>query len=196
MHAWPMDEFSQKVYNDDYLIVDREYEFARPNKMADSLENIFGASKSLIRHLDYGGGSGLLSKKLKDFGWDSTSYDPFVNPDVDIAQLGEFDLITAFEVFEHVPDVNALVGELKTLCKPSGMVLFSTQCSDGEIVKGVPLTWWYAAPRNGHVSLYSRRSLALLMGKKGFETVSFPNGTHASFYEVPHWASHLAGILP
>jgi hypothetical protein len=40
-------------------------------------------------------------------------------------------------------------------------VLFSTLLSDGEIVRGRPLRWWYAAPRNGHISLFSAQSLRL-----------------------------------
>ena len=45
-----------------------------------------------VTHLDYGGGSGLLSDRLRDKGWDSRSYDPFVQRDVQIDDLGAYDL--------------------------------------------------------------------------------------------------------
>jgi hypothetical protein len=35
--------------------------------------------------------------------------------------------------------------------------MFSTLLSDGNIKLGQKLTWWYASPRNGHISLFSRR---------------------------------------
>ncbi len=53
-----------------------------------------------------GGGNGNLSEKLSAANWQSTSYDPFPNGSVNLSEIGTFDLITAFEVFEHVPQVN------------------------------------------------------------------------------------------
>jgi 2-polyprenyl-3-methyl-5-hydroxy-6-metoxy-1,4-benzoquinol methylase len=111
------------------------------------LEAGFAPFAAEISHLDYGGGAGLLSKLMGEKGFRSTSYDPFVNTDTDPATLGAFDLITAFEVFEHASDVNALMANLSALRKPNGIILFSTLASDGQIAPNTRLTWWYAAPR-------------------------------------------------
>ena len=72
---------------------------------------------------------------------------------------GSFDLVTAFEVFEHVPDIDILFTDLQSLVKAEGLILFSTLLSDGEIGRDRPLSWWYASPRNGHISLFSAQSL-------------------------------------
>ena len=69
----------------------------------------FGDWGKELRHLDYGGGRGLLSDLLREKGWRSESYDPFVDRSVSLQDLGPFDLVTAYEVFEHVPDVRRLV---------------------------------------------------------------------------------------
>jgi len=51
----------------------------RPTNNAEVLVELFGSQKDKIMHLDYGGGNGLLSKLLREEGWNSASYDPFVD---------------------------------------------------------------------------------------------------------------------
>ncbi len=108
---WPVDKFEARIYNHDYAAVDPDYKAVRPTGNAEMVDQTFGAAK--LRHIDYGGGSGLLSQLLAAKSWDSQSYDPFVNKDVDVRSLGGFDLVTAFEVFEHVPDIDALFQDLR-----------------------------------------------------------------------------------
>lgn len=188
---WSLEDFETRIYNDEYIHVDPDYVDARPRANASSLLATFGDRGKAIRHLDYGGGSGLLRDLLRARGWSSESYDPFVDRSVPVANLGQFDLVTAYEVFEHVPDVRRLIADLASLLKPEGVVLFSTLLADGNVSKGGPLTWWYAAPRNGHISLFSARSLAALGALEGFAVGSFSPGLHAYWKRVPAWAAHI-----
>ena len=189
--AWRLEDFEERIYNDEYVFVDPDYLDTRPRANAANLVSMFGDRAHSIRHLDYGGGNGLLAKILADAHWQSVSYDPFVDRNVTIGQLGKFDLITAFEVFEHVPNVRNLMSNLCSLLSPNGLVLFSTLVSDGNIRPGERLGWWYASPRNGHISLFSRESLAILARNYGFRVGSFSDGFHAFFSHVPPWAEHL-----
>jgi len=189
--GWTPAEFAERIYNDEYILVDPDYRDARPRGNAQSLISTFGDHGRNIRHLDYGGGAGVLSRLLNEKGWKSASCDPFTDKGMDAGTLGQFDLITAIEVFEHIPDVDGLITGLSALLAPGGIVVFSTMVSDGRITIGQRLTWWYAAPRNGHISLYSRKSLALLGAKQGFNLLSFTDGMHMFYKQVPAWASHL-----
>ena len=191
MYGWTAEELARKVYNDAYTSIDPDWEEVRPRNNAVVLHEAFGNRAPSIRHLDYGGGNGLLVRILAGKGWNSLSYDPYVDREKRLADLGRFDLVTAFEVFEHVQDVQALVRDLASLLVDDGVVLFSTLLSDGEIVPGQPLTWWYAAPRNGHISLYSSRSLAFLGAAAGFSFASLQENFHAFWKRVPPWAAHL-----
>ena len=194
--SWPLEEFESKIYTDAYITVDPDYLENRPRDNAQLLTQLFGVSRTSIRHLDYGGGNGLLSKLLVDSGWESSSYDPFVDRQVQINDLGKFDLISAFEVFEHVPTPSRLIGDLASLIKDDGLVIFTTLISEGNIDPAKRLSWWYASPRNGHVSLYTANSLALLGAKKGFQYASFsnlPDLLHVYFRNIPHWAQSVAG---
>lgn len=191
LYQWSQEEFSRRIYNDQYIQVDPDYLEVRPQANAKMLQSMFPTLPALVRHLDYGGGNGLLSRTLGEAGWNSTSYDPFVNTGVDIGQLGQFDLITVFEVFEHVPDVLGLMANLKSALVPNGLILFSTLLSDGNIHPSQRLGWWYASPRNGHISLFSRKSLTLLAKTSGLKLGHFSDGFHVFLNEAPAWAAHL-----
>jgi len=190
--AWSPADFEREIYNEGYSGVDPDHADARPRANAESLLATFGNPGRTIRHLDYGGGAGLLSTLLGKSGWHSTSFDPFFDRDVQLKELGTFQLITCFEVFEHVPDVNDLAVNLSALMADDGLILFSTMVSDGEVRRGQPLTWWYASPRNGHISLHSAKSLAALAKNHGFSVASFSPGMHVYWrQQFPQWARHL-----
>lgn len=191
MYRWTVAQFEERVYNDAYSEVDPDHITIRPVANANSLRSMFPDLPSAVSHLDYGGGQGLLSDLMRDSGWNSKSYDPFLDQGLPVAELGKFDLITAFEVFEHVPDVNALISDLEALLSANGVILFSTLLSDGEIAPNKPLTWWYAGPRNGHISLFSKKSLGILAARAGFLVASSSSATHAFWRTVPAWARHL-----
>lgn len=188
---WSLEAFEERIYNKDYILVDPDYVEKRPRQNAGMLLSMFPSAGTAIRHLDYGGGNGMLSRLLREAKWDSSTYDPFVDKERPVASLGKFNLITAFEVFEHVPDVQALMADLRTLLSPGGLILFSTLLSDGNIDAQQRLNWWYASPRNGHISLFSRKSLGILAQNNEWKCGSFSDGFHVFFTSVPPWAAHL-----
>jgi SAM-dependent methyltransferase len=189
--TWKLEEFEKKIYNDEYVLVDPDYVETRPRSNAANLISMFGDRAHSIKHLDYGGGSGFLVKLLRESNWQSISYDPFVDRNLSIEKLGKFDLITAFEVFEHVPDVQELMSNLCSLLSPNGLVLFSTLISDGNIHSNQRICWWYASPRNGHISLFSKRSLSILAQNSGLNFGSFSEGFHVLCTKIPAWADHI-----
>jgi SAM-dependent methyltransferase len=134
---------------------------------------------------------GLMSDLLQGAGWNSRSYDPFVDVDVSLDDLGKFDLITSFEVFEHVPDSTRLIADLASCLADEGIIYFSTLLNEGNVAPRQRLSWWYASPRNGHVSLYSKESLYRLGAREGLNFGSLSEGLHVFWRRVPQWAQHL-----
>ncbi|MBK4738860.1 class I SAM-dependent methyltransferase [Noviherbaspirillum pedocola] len=191
--SWSDADFLEKVYNAHYLELDPDYVEARPSANAALLMSVLAPCKAQIRHLDYGGGNGRLAALLRDDGWDSLSHDPFPASDTRLDALGKFNLITAFEVFEHVPDPNALMATLAHLLDARGVVLFSTATSDGYLRRDERIDWWYCSPRVGHISLYAKKSLALLGERHGFMLASFNDDWHCYARQAPDWFHHLAG---
>jgi SAM-dependent methyltransferase len=194
IYQWTVQEFATKIYNSDYIKVDPDYVESRPRSNAEFLIGLLADKALNIRHLDYGGGDGLLSRLLSEAGWSSASYDPFVNTDLSLDKLGKFDLITAFEVFEHVPNVRQLLKDLSSLLVDDGVVLFSTLLSDGNIEAQKRITWWYASPRNGHISLFSQKSLQTICTQQNFQLGSFSSGFHAIWKKIPSWANHFIRV--
>lgn len=191
MHAWTSQQFTDHVYNEGYVSVDPEYIDIRPQGTAENLLRTFKHLPASVRHLDYGGGSGRLSEILFNAGWDSLSIDPHADPKADLTSIGKFDFITAIEVFEHVSNVMGLMANLDKLLRTGGLVYFTTLVSDGHLSGSNPLAWWYAAPRNGHISLFSKRALAVLAYRCGFRLGSFNENVHVLWRgEVP-WAQHV-----
>lgn len=190
---WSEQDFQEHIYNAAYIDVDPDYVSKRPLGNAGFLHKLFGQSRKAIRHLDYGGGSGVLSAALRQQQWNSTSYDPFPHNDSRIDELGKFNLITAFEVFEHVPDVAGLMRNITSLMADECVVIFSTLLSDGHMEPNSRITWWYASPRNGHVSLFSKQSLVLLAEQNGLQFGSFSPGVHCLFKRLPAWGRKLVG---
>lgn len=115
--------------------------------------------------LDYGGGYGMFVRLMRDRGFNFYRQDAYcINLfakyfDIsDFAEPEKFELITAFEVFEHLPDP---INELERMLKYGDAILFSTEVQPFENVNSD--NWWYFMMDAGqHVSLYSRKSLQAL----------------------------------
>ena len=192
--GWSEKDFLDKIYNKDYKIVDPDYFEKRPQTTAQSLLNAFGQHSQHIKHLDYGAGNGKVSKRLCIAGWDSMSFDPFADNNIKLTDIGRFNLITAIEVFEHVPHPDQLMENITQLMLGECFVLFSTLLSDGNLQKNSRINWWYCSPRNGHISLFSKKSLEVLAEKYHVNFGSFSPDLHFFSNKTPFWANHLAGL--
>lgn len=179
MMQWTEDELRTRIYNDDYIKADPDYVEKRPDGYAASLPEAFPLAGTSLRHLDFGGGDGRLSRGLCKAGWNSQAWDPFgAAGQLTEPPTGHFDLITAIEVFEHAQDPHQTMARLVSLLAPGGIIFFSTYVSDGEHLAANGLTWWYAAPRNGHISLYTRDALKILGRRHGLSCTSLSDYTH------------------
>jgi 2-polyprenyl-3-methyl-5-hydroxy-6-metoxy-1,4-benzoquinol methylase len=177
----PPEWFREHIYNADYDKFDPEYHGQRADRQATHLIRSHSYARKRIRHLDFGSGDGRLTERMIKAGFDSTAYDPFVHED---APEGVFNLITCFEVFEHVPAPQVLMKSLSSYLAPEGLIMASTVVSDGEDIG----KWWYASPRNGHISLYSGKSLCELALQHKLDAEINVGGAHYFYRKLPDWA--------
>ena len=130
------------------------------------------------KFLDYGGGYGLFVRMMRDRGFDFFRQDIYCEnlfaKHFDISDLpagSKFDMLTAFEVFEHLPDP---IPEIEKMLSFSDTILFTTelQPTDSNSLN----SWWYFTPETGqHVSLYSLRSLHKLAERFNLHLLSHNN---------------------
>jgi len=186
--SWDWDAYRQHIYNDGYIVVDPEFVEVRPSGNARLVAMSLPAARSSSSILDFGGGTGLFASRLRDDGFTAATYDPFSS----FNQLPQekFDFITCFEVMEHVPSPKDTVATMVSLLKQPGIILFSTLVQP-ENFDAIGLNWWYASPRNGHISLYSLHALALLFQPHGMKVGSFSPDMHIAYAQIPQFASHL-----
>jgi 2-polyprenyl-6-hydroxyphenyl methylase/3-demethylubiquinone-9 3-methyltransferase len=76
------------------------------------------------------------------------------------------------------------------------MMLFTTLLQPSDI-GDFGANWWYAAPRNGHVSLYSHDAMHGLMRRLGMRWRSCVNNAlHVAYRKkLPRFARHLEGSV-
>lgn len=183
---WLPYDYTDHIYNDDYIIADPEYVSIRPNGMADGLQNSFDSVVPFINHLDYGGGDGLMSKLLQNKGWKSESYDPYGQSSQELPTK-KYNFITAFEVLEHTAYP---LETIETICslldEDGGILMLTTGLTDYEVDDNRKLSWWYIAPRNGHIGIFSSKSISLLAQKLGLTITSF-EGKFILYKKLPTW---------
>jgi SAM-dependent methyltransferase len=101
-----------------------------------------------------------------------------------------YDVITLFEVIEHLQEPIRMMQECHRLLKPSGMVFMTTGNTQSWTVKFLKEKWDYFDLALGHISFFNPTSIARLAERGGFEVkkvetkrVSLQNGPGTSVLE-------------
>lgn len=77
---------------------------------------------------------------------------------------GPFDVVTAFELIEHVKDPDAVLAAMVANCQPGGSLFVSTPygaCTSGDLPR-----WWHVEPK-GHVRAYTPETFGDLLQRHG-----------------------------
>jgi 2-polyprenyl-3-methyl-5-hydroxy-6-metoxy-1,4-benzoquinol methylase len=140
-----------------------------------SLVGLFAKWMGLHSILDFGGGDGLLCRLLRDRGLEAYTIDKFSVPSYAQPFVGSleknYDLLTAFEVFEHFPNPRESLDQLFQ-CQPRFLLASS------ELYRGNQSDWWYLAPKSGqHVFFYSEGALRWIAARYDYCYHSL-NGWH------------------
>ena len=161
---WTTADFQRFVYNNDYVKVDGEYESVRPELVAKSFRlRLDGCEEARI--LDYGSGAGVFVDRLRADGFAHVDgYDPFSHP---TPPDGLYDIITCFEVIEHAPDPRVTLADMRRYLAPGGCIILSQTLQPPNILS-LRGNWWYVAPRNGHISMFTEEALLRLGRLEGF----------------------------
>ncbi len=130
------------------------------------------------RFLDYGGGYGLFTRLMRDRGYDFRWEDPLCRnlfaQDYIHKPGDRYEALTAFEVFEHLPDPAA---GITAMAARSDSIFFSTELLPPGPPK--PGEWWYYALDSGqHVALYTRAALAKLGEPHGMRLLTNGRNLH------------------
>jgi hypothetical protein len=161
---WLDEAYTQAITDSDIGLVGRNIRLAGIVKVL--IPVLFDSSAQFV---DYGGGYGLFVRLMRDAGFDfylseRTCPNLFAQRfDVTTAGDDHFELVTAFEVFEHLAEPLDGIGQMLQF---SRNVLFTTKLLPAYNPK--PGTWWYYGPEHGqHVCFYTTQSLMRISARLG-----------------------------
>jgi len=127
-------------------------------------------------YLDYAGGYGILTRLMRDMGFNFYWKDLYAQNLVARGfeyqkDYGDAELITSFESFEHFKDP---LQEFEMMLSISKNILFSTNLIPYPVPE--PKDWWYYGPEHGqHISFYSPKTLRFLSKKHDLNLYSINN---------------------
>jgi 2-polyprenyl-3-methyl-5-hydroxy-6-metoxy-1,4-benzoquinol methylase len=84
--------------------------------------------------------------------------------------LGRFDVITLFDVIEHLPDPPSALARCREWLAPGGR-LFLTTPDTGALVSRLLGRHWYYIDLTEHISLFNRANLRRLLAASGFTII-------------------------
>ena len=187
---WSIEDFKTYIYNDEYKLVDPDYQSTRPRGNADTVARLWGPIKEETCVLDYGGGNDTFCSVLRENGFPvAVTYDPMV-PEYAQRPPGKFNLVTCFETVEHLPDPAAGIATMLECAAEPGLIFFTT-CVQPADFEQIGLHWWYVGPRNGHVSIFSKQALTTVWSRHGYKLASLTDNVHFAFRTLPPFLAHL-----
>ena len=168
--TWLDEAYSDAIAKLDIGLLDRCHILANITTMVLRSERLRGG-----RFLDWAGGYGTLTRLMRDRGFDFTHTDPFAanifaegHEETPGEGAGErYDLISAFEVLEHLPDPEAA---LAPMARRTDLLLTTTQVLPDPAPQ--PHEWDYYTRETGqHITFYTKASLEALAARLGFDGV-------------------------
>ena len=182
---WLDAAYEQAINDTDLGLVSRSVRMARLTRNV-----VTGLLDPESAVLDYGGGYGITVRLLRDAGVDAWRWDPhcenlfarsFESPANDKRR---YDLVTAFEVAEHLPDPLATFGDLFSR---GDNLFFSTTLLPDPLP--APGDWHYYGLDHGqHIAFYTLPALRRIARRHGKHLASNGRDLHLmTARPVPRW---------
>lgn len=194
----PSTESASSLYSDDYFRNEsplargyEDYEADGDNMRAtfrDRLRYLPQPARN-ARLLDVGAAAGFFVEQARLAGWDAEGLElnrwaadyarDRLGVPVRHGSLGDaeypdsaFDIVTLWEVIEHVPSPREFLREIARILKPGGILALSTPDAGSAVARLFGRRWlgWKKIPE--HVFFFDRETLGRLLREEGFEVHS------------------------
>lgn len=169
---WLEESHSKAISSIDTGLVSRNV--AISNKLAAILYFFIG-ERGNGRYIDLAGGYGLLTRLMRDYGFDFYWSDRYCQNLMALefnytSEMGTCSAVTAFEVLEHTENPTKFVEESLKLSQ-SDTLIFTTDLYEGKPPS--PDNWWYYSFETGqHISFFQRQTLDKLANSLGLQLSS------------------------
>ena len=136
------------------------------------------------RLLDVGAAYGFLVAAARERGFDAIGVEPvpqcaeFARRELGVEvrrgtveesdlPIASFDVVTLFDVIEHLADPVRTLSRVRELLRPGGLVAVETGDCEALLARVCGSRWYFYDPPQ-HVTFFTRASLALLLARAGF----------------------------
>ena len=183
---WLEEAYSSAIASSDVGLVMRNQMFSKI--VSNLLLNLFDSGGKC---LDYGGGYGLFVRLMRDAGFDFYWEDRYASNllargfEASEAGTQTFELVTAFELFEHFVDP---IPEIERLLSFSRNILFSTELLPSQNPK-INQWWYYATHEGQHIALYTPKALSIIAKK--FNLNLYSNGANLHLLTVKNISASI-----
>ncbi len=117
---------------------------------------------------------------------------PVIQGTLEATELGgrQFDVVTMWDVIEHVDDPSTELAKCYDLLKPGGMIVLHTMDVDSLTARLMGQRWPWLMDM--HVHYFSRKSMRLFLEKNHFEIMW--EGTQGRYLSLRYLVSRIAGL--
>ena len=160
------------------------------------------------RLLDVGAYIGVFVEVAREAGWDACGVEPSQwavsqaqQRGLPVMQgtqetlrvgAGTFDVVTMWDVIEHVGDPPAELAQAHRFLKPGGLLAVHTMDVDSLFARLMGPRWPWLMEM--HIHYFSARTLAQMLQKEGFEVLA--SGAQGRYLRLGYLASRLRGLNP
>jgi len=193
------------------LIHAREKEWRALQRNADlALDHIEHYRLPPGRLLDYGCGGGFFLSAAAQRGWEPYGLEPLAGHAIyararsgakvvadtlrkDTFPSEFFDVVTAFQVFEHLPDPSGELAKLRRTLKQDGLLLIEVPNIETWTVRVMGSHHRHFVP--DHLYFFSPRTLRALVVQQGFEPlVLYRPKRYMTLWHLVGWGGRLLGL--
>ena len=165
---------------DEVFLSDEEARKKTAQQVLKRISNIMPSGKLL----DVGAGPGIFVHQAQLAGYEATGLEPsvwavqhgksvygvdMIQGDADSLQdmkENSFDVVTLFDVIEHVVNPDVLLRAINRVLKPGGLLVITTPKFDSVLARGMGEKWYCIFP--AHLHYFTDRSLAATLGKNNY----------------------------
>lgn len=184
-------------------------EEARRTTAKRVLAKIASLGKKKGQLLDVGSGPGIFVSQATQQGWEATGLEPsgwavqhgresygvhMLHNTFEHLQslpVHSFDVVTLFDVIEHVPDPVGLLQAIVRVLHPDGMLIITTPRFDSLLARLMGKRWYCIFP--AHVHYFTQSSLELALQAAGFRLTA--QRTHTRYLGARYLWQRLKTFL-
>ena len=171
---WLDEAYNNPINDSDTGILQRNLNYS--NRLAPLLWKEFGKRG---KYLDWAGGYGVFVRLMRDIGFDFSWSDSYTAnifaKNFEPSENDKFDLITCFEVFEHL---YSPIQELESLLTKAENILISTELFDDNNIPNEDEWYYYNAKHGQHISFYSYKTLTYVAERYGMHLITNRRDLH------------------